>query len=387
MAREILHIVAIVAACLMGCSIGYYLACLYSAAKFLGRRRASQQLPGALPPVSILKPLKGTDPEIYESFRSHCLQDYREFEIVFGVSEADDPVIAEVERLKREFPERSIKLIVCGENLGANTKVSNLVQMLPACSHEFLIVNDSDIRVDRNYLRRVIAPLLDDKTGMVTCLYHGVAAESLGSRIEAVGISTDFAAGVLVAGELQGIRFGLGSTMALCRSELRKIGGFEPLLNYLADDYELGARIAAQGLAVELSESVVETFLPRYSMGDFFRHQLRWMRTIRESRPAGYLGLVFTFGILWGLVALAASRAALWAGVELAVTVGLRIAAAMVVGKRVLRDESVVRSLWLVPIRDLIAPVVWMAGLVGNTIHWRGAIFRLERGQLVRIGR
>jgi ceramide glucosyltransferase len=385
MAREILHIAAMVAGALMLCAIGYYAACLFAALRFLRRRRVARKVEGDLPPVSILKPLKGTDPRMYESFRSHCLQDYPNFEIVFGVSEADDPAIVEVERLKQEFPERRIKLVVCGKNLGANTKVSNLVQMLSSCTHEFLVVNDSDIRVDGNYLQQVIAPLLDDTIGMVTCLYRGLAAETLGSRIEALGISTDFVPGVLVAGELQGIGFGLGSTMALRRGDLERMGGFQPLLNYLADDYELGSRIAGLGLAVELSESVVATFLPRYSVREFFQHQLRWMRTIRGSRPAGYAGLVFTFGIFWGLVALAASGAAAWAGVALAVTAGLRVSVAIVVGKNILQDPDVVRSLWLIPLRDLVAPLVWLAGLAGHTIHWRGNVFRLKAGLLEKI--
>jgi ceramide glucosyltransferase len=382
MALDILHIIAIIAGVLMCCAIGYYVACLYAASRFLAHRHDSSWPSGALPPVSILKPLKGTDPQIYESFRTHCLQDYPAYEIVFGVSESDDPAITEVEKLKREFPERPIKVVICEKKLGANVKISNLVQMLPACSHDFLVINDSDIRVKRDYLARVVAPLLDEKIGMVTCLYRGIASSTLGSELEAAGISTDFAPGVLVAGELQGIRFGLGSTMALRRRDLQQISGFEPLLNYLADDYELGARIAAQGLAVELSESVVETFLPPYSMREFFQHQLRWMRTIRESRPAGYFGLIFTFGLLWALVAVAASGGAPWAIAGLAIVIAMRSAVAALVGVRVLKDKPL---FWLLPLRDLIAPIVWAAGLFGNTIHWRGNVFRLKHGQLKKI--
>ncbi len=185
------------------------------------------RLTQALPPISILKPLKGTDPEIYESFRSHCLQDYPEYEIIFGVSDPNDPAIESVKALQREFPDRRIQLLVSPKILGANVKVSNLAQMLTEARYDHLIVNDSDIRVEPDYLRRVIAPLADSRVGMVTCLYRGVAGATLGSRLEALGISTDFCPSVLAARQLEGgIRFGLGSTLAFRRAELEKIGGF-----------------------------------------------------------------------------------------------------------------------------------------------------------------
>src|SRR5579862_9079717 len=171
------------------CSSAYYLICLWSVRGFLRGRRANRnvQPTQGLPPVSILKPLKGTDPDIYESFRSHCLQDYPEYEIVFGVSEADDPAVASVQKLQREFPERAIRLVVCSQKLGANVKVSNLEQMLAAARYQHLLVNDSDIRVERGYLRRVMTPLMDAHIGMVTCLYRGVPAATFGSRLEALG--------------------------------------------------------------------------------------------------------------------------------------------------------------------------------------------------------
>src|SRR6266496_1835158 len=171
----------------------YYLVCLWSARAFLrGRQDRSVRPTQALPPVSILKPLKGTDPDIYESFRSHCVQDYPEYEIIFGVSEGDDPAIDSVLELQREFPEHAIRLVICPQRRGANVKVSNLEQMLGEARYQCLLVNDSDIRVERDYLRRVMAPLVDERAGMVTCLYRGVAALTFGSRMEALGISTDF---------------------------------------------------------------------------------------------------------------------------------------------------------------------------------------------------
>ena len=366
----------------------YYLLCLWSASKFIGEREAGRSVRSthAFPPVSILKPLKGTDPEIYESFRSHCRQDYPEYEIIFGVSDPNDAAIESVKALQREFPDRRIRLVSSPTILGANVKVSNLAQMMTEACYDYIIVNDSDIRVEPDYLRRVIAPLSDSQTGMVTCLYRGVAAATLGSRMEALGISTDFCAGVLVARQLEGgIHFGLGSTLVFRRAELERIGGFASIVNHLADDYELGKRIADLGLAVRLSDVVVETYLPAYDVPDFFAHQLRWARGVRDARAGGYVGLAFTFGILWALLAVAASGGALWSWGALAATVFLRFAVALAVGWKVLQDRQVLRYVWMIPLRDLVAVVVWAVSLGGHTVTWRGDRFKLRDGKLTRV--
>lgn len=375
----------------IGClsSSAYYLLCLWSADWFF-REIKRQKKPGAfnLPSVSILKPLKGVDPDIYESFRSHCLQDYPEYEIIFGVSEADDPAVASVEKLKKEFPDRPIRLVIAHEKLGANVKVSNLQQMLPHARYQYLIVNDSDIRVERDYLRRVIAPFIDeeDHVGMVTCLYRGVAAPTLGSRLESLGISTDFCAGVLVARQLEhGIHFALGSTMAFRREDLELTGGFQGILDFLSDDYQLGRRIANLGLHVHLSDVVVETHLPGYDLRGFLAHQLRWARSVRDSRAGGYIGLAATFGLMWALLAVIAAKAALWS-LGLLIVVGiLRLAVAFAVGKGVLKDAHLLSHLWLLPLRDLIAVGVWIASFAGHTVTWRGDRFHLKDGRLTRV--
>ncbi len=384
MACLILEIIAVLGAV---ASMVYYLLCLYSAARFLGERKAAGE--GARPtqPVSILKPLRGTDPEMYESFRSHCLQDYPEYEIIFGVSDPADPAIEVVERLKKEFPERAIHLMICPKNIGANTKVSNLAQMLPQAKYETILVNDSDIRVKPDYLRRVATLLHENQTGLVTCLYRGIASPSMGSRLEAIGISTDFAAGVLTARQLEGgIRFGLGSTLAFRWRDLEAIGGFTAIVDYLADDYEIGKRIAARGLKVKLSELVVETFLPAYTLRQFLDHQLRWGRAVRDSRRGGYLGLVLTFGLPWAVLALLLGRGAIWAWILLAAVASLRVAVALVVGWSVLRDRQVLRFMALLPLRDFAALLVWFWSLFGHKVIWRGDAFKLEDGKLVRIG-
>ncbi|HEV2399403.1 MAG TPA: bacteriohopanetetrol glucosamine biosynthesis glycosyltransferase HpnI [Candidatus Sulfotelmatobacter sp.] len=385
---RIIQVIAVLGCCSSFC---YYLICLWSASRFLSESRAGQKNSSSaltLPPISILKPLKGIDPEIYECFRSHCLQDYPEYEIVFGVSDPKDPAVASVEQLQRDFPSHEIRLVVCPQILGANVKVSNLEQMLPHCRHEYLIVNDSDIRVEPDYLRRIIPPLTPNDIGMVTCPYRGIAAPTLGSKLESLGISTDFFPGVLAAKQIEdGLRFGLGSTLAFRRRDLQQIGGFKSIVDYLADDYELGRRISDLGLKVALSDVVVETHLPAYDWTSFLAHQMRWARGVRDARLGGYIGLASTFGLFWSLLNLIAFRAAPWSIAMLAAMCLVRGTVAMVIGSRVLRDRQVLREIWLLPIRDLIAVGVWVASFTGHTVTWRGDRFELRNGRLNRVTR
>lgn len=369
------------------CSFAYYLICLWAAARFARRSKAAagRLASSAYPPVSILKPLKGTDPEIDESFRSHCHQDYPEYEIIFGVSDLDDPAVASVEQLKKEFPDRPIQLVICPRILGSNVKVSNLEQMAAAARYPILVVNDSDIRVEPDYLARVVAPLTDERIGMVTCLYRGVAQRTLGSQLESLGISTDFCAGVLAAEQLErGLHFGLGSTLAFRQVDLERVGGFKAFVDFLADDYELGRRIAGLGKKVVLSDLVVETHLPAYNLLEFLSHQLRWARGIRDARRRGYIGLVSTFGTMWGLLAVLAARGAAWSWALLAGMLLLRTVVAFVFCRSVLQDEDSVERLWVLPLRDLIAAAVWMVSFTGHTVTWRGDRFELKNGRLIR---
>src|SRR5215469_353554 len=373
----------------LGCvsSSAYYLFCLWAAARFVRARKSpSTALPShLLPGVTVLKPLKGTDPEMYESFRSHCLQDYPEYEIIFGVSDPNDPAIAITESLEREFPDGAMRLMVCKDILGPNVKVSNLEQMAQSARYQHFVVNDSDIRVESDYLRRIVAPLVDPRVGLVTCLYRGMAAETLGSKLESLGISTDFSAGVLAAQRLErGLHFGLGSTLAFRKAELERIGGFKALVDFLADDYELGRRIRALGKEVVLSDVTVETHLPEYTLSGFVQHQLRWFRGVRDARPRGFIGLVSTFGIMWGLLAVIFGGAAPWTWAVLGTVLLLRTVMAFVMCRTVLQDEEGVESLWLVPIRDLIGVGVWIASFTGHTVTWRGDRFRLNQGRLTR---
>jgi len=372
---------SIVAAVLALCGMGFYALCLLAARKFL--RDSRKPAPAFTSAVSILKPLRGVDPQMYESFRSHCVQNYPEYEIIFGVSEADDPAVEGVEHLIREFPQCKIRLLVCPEVLGNNRKTSNLVQMLPHAQHDNILINDSDIFVTPDYLRRVMAPFASEKVGMVTCPYRGIAADTLGSKLESVGISTDFIAGVLAARQVEkGIHFALGSTLAMSRTALEAIGGLEPLVDYLADDFELGNRISRAGFEVVLVDVVVETHLPPYSFRQFFEHQMRWARSTRDSRRSGYVGILLTFGLPWAIISVLFAGGVWWSWILLAAATALRTAVAVQVGVGIVHDRSVWRHLWLVPVRDLIAFWVWFASFAGHQVHWRGDIFILENGKI-----
>jgi ceramide glucosyltransferase len=374
--------------------MGFFLASIVAARVYLHERRA----PAAafVPGVSILKSLKGLDPGMMDAFRSHCRQAYAgEFEMLFGVSSLDDPAAQAVEQLKAEFPERAIRLVLCPERLGTNGKVSTLVQLSTHARYDFLLINDSDITVSPRYLERVMARFGPEgeagktlaQVGLVTALYRGRAHGTLGSRLEALGIATDFMPGVLLSKLIEGgLHYGLGSTLAVRREALEKIGGMQPLVDYLADDYELGARVAKAGFGVALCGEVVETAIPAYAWSGFIDHQLRWARTVRDSRPGGYLGLMVTHGFAWALLNLVASGlspVSLWL---FGLSFFLRLAQAMTVGAEVLSDHHVLARLWLLPLRDVVAMAVWAAGFAGNTIVWRGERFVLKGGKLERQG-
>ncbi len=338
------------------------------------------------PPVSILRSLKGLDPHMYAAFRSHCLFDYPEYEVLFGVSGPDEPALALVAKLREEFPQARLRVVHCPDVLGLNGKVSNLAQMLPQASYEHIIINDSDILAPRDYLLRVLAPLAQPKVGMVTTLYRGLAGKTLGSKLEALGLSTDFSGGVLVARLMEGgIRFGLGATIATTKTVLREIGGLEPLVDYLGDDYELGARTAAAGYKVELADIIVETALPDYSFRDFWVHQLRWARNVKDRRGAQYFGLIVSFGLVWAVFAAMAAPGAWWTWLVLAVMATLRFTSAIVIGGGVLADPQLFRELWLLPLRDSIALATWVASYFGSEVEWRGLRFRLRDGKLERL--
>lgn len=346
----------------------YQLLAIIAALKQL---RARKQTTASPPGVSILKPVRGLDPRFYQAIRSHAEQDYPQFEILFGVADPNDPAAAEIQRLQAEYPDLEIKMIR-STGTAPNGKVAVLADLEAHAKYPLRVVNDSDILVERDYLRRVLAPLEDPRVGLVTCLYRAAAAHWPG-RWEAIGIATDFAPSVLVAPLFGVNEFGLGSTLAFRVEQLRQIGGFAAVANYIADDYQLGKRISGLGLHVQLSKVVVETNLSADSWGEVWRHQLRWARTIRVSRGGGYIGLPITNASLWAVIALAAGW---WWTV--AALLALRITMGLVAGVAVLRCPLTARYWYLIPFRDLWGFGVWLAGLSGKDVVWRDRILKLN---------
>ena len=362
--------------------LAYNVLCLWAARWFFRRRRSGKRTKFS-PAVSFLKPLCGADPNAYENLRSHCIQHYPEFEIIFGVSDPEDAVISIVQRLMHEFPERNIQLVVCSKFMGSNYKISNLIQMFPLARHEYILVNDSDISVGPEYLQEVMNEFQDTRVGLVTCLYRGIAGKTLGSKLEALGISTDFIPGVLTARQIEdGVHFGLGSTLAFHRKALESIGAFDCVADYLADDYELGRRISEAGFAVVLAGCIVEHHLPDYAVVDYLRHQLRWARSMRDSRPRGYAGLILTYGLPWAILRVIVAPLTGWAWSLLALTLIVRYTVVFTLGFGLLRDRQVLKHFWWIPIRDLLAVAIWAWSLVGRRIVWRGNEFTLENGKL-----
>ena len=346
-------------AALIACGIAYKLLAVAGSLRF--RRRIA--VPDYRPPISILKPVRGRDPRFYEAIRSHATQQYQEFEILFGAADPADPALIDIERLRAEFPALPIR-IVRTANDAPNGKVGSLEILAREARYNVLLVNDGDILVEPDYLKRVVGLLADESVGLVTCLYRGRAA-SLASRAEALGIATEFAPSVLVARLLSTSGFALGSTMAFRKSDLTAIGGFAAIRDYLADDYQLGARIAALGKRVSMADTVVETNLGAGSWRDVWKHQVRWSRTIRVSRPAGYFGYVVTQLSFWCALAAAFGE---WR-IALA-GIAVRLVAASFYTK--------LATLLFVPLRDLFGFAVWFAGVAGNTVEWRGLKFRLS---------
>jgi ceramide glucosyltransferase len=324
-----------------------------------------------LQPISILKPIRGRDPKFYEAIRSHAAQEYPAFEILFGLSDPDDPASEDIAQLQQEFPHVPISAYVVSTK-AANVKVGVLAALAKHARHPLFLVNDSDIVVGPGYLRAIAAPLADKQVGLVTCLYRA-DGESPASRAEALGIATEFAPSVLVARLLGVAEFALGSTMVFRATSLQAIGGFAAIQDYLADDYQLGARIHALGLRIEFAPVIVQTDLGADSWAQTWRHQLRWSRTIRVSRRFGYYGYVITHATLWSAVAFGARQ--WWVG---ALTLGVRVAAGLVVARGILLYRRALVDCWSIPLRDLFGFVVWLSGLFGSEVLWRGKRLRLH---------
>lgn len=388
MAEFVIHFSAAVLGGLLVCATACYLGVCYSAWRF--RRVRNDDIPEddnpiALPALSVLKPVSGSAPALYENIRAHALQDYPEYELLFGVSDGRGSAAEAVRRLALEFPRLRIKLVECGSSPEGNPKVFVLEKLAAKARYDLLLVNDSDIRVGSGYFRRIVRDLSRDGVGLVSCLYRARPGGTFASLIEALWISAEYQGQVLLGRSLQGMQFALGATMLLRRGDLVRIGGFQRIRPFLADDYVLGNLIASSGLDVALSGYVVETLLPADSWKAVWRHLLRWSRTIRVMRPWGHAGLIVTHGTVWSLLALAVgSQSVVLTTLALCCLIPRFVAAWLVADCVDSREAK--RRLWLLPLADVLAFLVWLSSFFGSRVDWRGNQFRLDRrGRMTRV--
>ncbi len=374
---------------------------LWAARAFVRAQRGLPREHPEPPSISILKPVQGLDPGLVETLRTHCTQDYpAPVELLIAVRTLNDPAVPVLEALAAEFPQMRIEIVATPLVLGTNGKMSNLAQLLPHARHELILISDADIAVGPRYLRRIAAPFggpkiggpgTGAKTGLVTAPYRGrthpPAHPTLGSRLEALAIATDFFPGVLTARLTErGLHFGLGSTLLVSRPALAAAGDLEALTGVLADDHALGHRVAAAGFEVVLSPEPVSTAVPAYTLAQFWRHQLRWARTVRAVRPGSYAGLLFTHPVPWALLYLLASGGSMPSVLLLLLALLARMAVAVSVGYGLLGDAQVLRDLVLLPLRDCFGLALWVWSYAGDTVEWRGERFRIEKGKLLRVG-
>jgi ceramide glucosyltransferase len=366
--------------------LAFYVFSAWAAWRFFQRSRAhaSTSTDDFTPPASILKPLHGLDRGAYENFASFCRQKYPRYEILFAVRDESDPAVPVVRRLIGDFPQIPIRILVDSERKGTNDKVGKLCLMAQEASYPLLVITDSDVRVAPDYLGKVAAIFADPQVGAVTALYRAIEAPSFGAVMDTMG-SLSFSGSALVARSLEGLKFTMGSTAAITRERLAEIGGFAPLLDMHSDDYELGRLIAQKGYRIELAPDPVDMEFPSESLGDYLRHELRWLVGLRHIRPGGHFGLLMTQGIAWTVAAavLAPSWAAgaAWVSAYLIV----RWLSGYVIGVWGLRDPVVRRKLWLLPLHDLFWFFLWLASFAVNRIEWRGLVFTLEKGRMVPV--
>jgi ceramide glucosyltransferase len=339
--------------------------------------RSPQDLaPDFRPPVSILKPLRGLDPQIYRNFVSFCEQDYSEFELLFGVSDPDDPVIEAVEHLRQQYPEQDIRLIVTPANR-VNRKAALLHVLAAKARHQVLVISDSDMRVTPDYLQRVVPPLADPQVGLVNCLYRGVEPITFTARLEALHMGATFLPSVLVARKVLRSRFAMGATVVLRHSDLMRMGGFAAIADYLADDYQLGVHIADLGLRVHMSDYIVNSVLGPTTFREQWDREVRWAHCNRVSRPLEYPGMLLTFSTSSAAILLVATGFDPLAWLALGFSMVLR----WLVAWRVMSYTGSERTrrwlIWL-PVRDVLSTMVWGAGAIGRRVVWRGEEYILE---------
>lgn len=364
----------------------YYLIALFSAWQFFRRRAPAVTLdPNFTPLLSILKPIRGLDPDAYENFASFCKQDYPEYELLFCVGADDDLVIPVLQKLVADFPERRIRVLFGSGGGGSNDKVVKLARLVSEAQHEIIVINDSDVRVQPDYLRTIVAPLANPKVGAVTCFYVPTGEKTLAESLQTIGMASDFYAGILVARQLDGVKFALGPTIATTRTRLAGFGGYGAIENRPADDLLVGRLIAEQGYEVELLPYTISTVADYGSMRDLLHKRLRWIVVMRHLRPWGHFGLLLTQGLPWSLAAVAVAPSAGVAMGYLGTYLVLRFAMTWMVGIWGLKHQSLWKKLWLIPLWDGVAFLIWLTSFARNSIRWRDGEYYIRDGRLVPV--
>ena len=365
--------------------IYYTLAIVSSWRYFLSHENAPDLHSGYTPPVSILKPVRGLDPDAYENFASFCKQDYPTYEILFCVGDASDPVVPIVEKLAMDFPDVGIRLLYGSGRSATNDKVAKLGRLTQEARYDTLVINDSDVRAEPAYLRKVVASLEDAKVGAVTCFYVSIKESSLVQRLQSVGMLSDFYPGILVGWLLDGVKFALGPTIATTRARIEGFGGFEAIENRPGDDLLVGRLIAEQGYEVKLLHYCVDTVADFHSMRDLMLKRLRWMTVMRHMRPWGHFGLLFTLGLPWAIIAGLVAHSLRLVLAYLGTYFAMRIAMTFLIGTWGLKQHFHLPYLALIPVWDALAVGIWLRSFTRNTINWRNHEYYIRDGELVPV--
>jgi len=364
----------------------YYGIAVFSCLRFFLATKSKADAPNEfLPPVSNLKPVRGLDPDAYENFASFCRQDYPNYEILFCIGDTSDPALPVLKRLIDDFPETQIRIIIGSGREATNDKVAKLARLVEEAAHEHLVISDSDVRVDPTYLRRLVAPLADARTGAVTCFYVPSEEKTWVQRLQDIGMLSDFYPGILVAKQLDGVKFALGPTISTTRSYLQEFGGYASIENKPADDLLIGRLIAEHGREVVLLPYAIATVPDYQSLRELFFKRLRWITVMRHMRPWGHLGLIFTLGLPWSLLAVAIAPTATVAVAYLGGYFLVRSVLTLLVGSAGLKQSGVWAKLAWIPVWDAMATLIWLASFTRRSIRWRGRDYFIVNGDLVPV--
>ncbi len=369
-------------------STAYLLLVIAGVLRSARRRRELLKQPAYTPPVSVLKPVHGLEPNLHENLESFFRQDYPNFELIFCARREDDAALQIARQLSEKYPAVNVRILTSGEPPWTNAKLYSLEKMWKQAAHDLLVISDSDVRVSPDYLREITKPFANPKVGMTTCIFRGLPAGGFWTDLEALGYSVEMTSGVVVADLLEGMKFALGPTMVVRRECLEALGGFGFMADYCADDYILGNRVAESGMEVVLSHHSIDHMVFHHSFLSSMRHQVRWMRSTRFSRPKGHLGTVLTyampFGVLGLLTGWASGYSKLGIGLFLAAFVN-RVIQSVFAGYIVAGDKKALTRAWLYPVRDLLGAFLWVGSYLSAEIDWRGEKYRLTTaGKMLR---